>query len=158
MLNLFGKKGKRSKTDYLFVMLAIWTSVQFVMIIVEFIKYENFTVPGGMPFGYFMLLLLYIIKKESDRWLKIHWEKRVGEFYLIGWFVAMMIMFIIEFSTDGEYKVPRKLFETIIAIVVAYIGSMSSIIIHYLVTSKNGSGIIKDYFKYREDTKNANSK
>lgn len=134
-------------------MLSLWTTIHLAMTVAEFAKLDNYMVPDTMPFGYFMLLLLYVIKKGSDLWLNIHWQKRKGEFYLVAWFVVMMMMYIIQFVTDGAYVVPKSMLVTIIGIVIAYTGSMVSTIAHYLVTSDEGNGLVRYYLKNRYNNK-----
>ena len=146
-VRFFSAKMRWSKTDYLFIMLSIWTSVHILMEIVEFAKFEGYATPETMPFGYFMLLFLYVIKKASDLWLNIQWKKRKGELYLISWFIVMMVMYIIQFATNGEYVVPRSLLVTIIGIVIAYACSMISTVAHFLVTTPEGNSLLKCYIK-----------
>ncbi|MCH7491962.1 hypothetical protein IID19_00010 [Patescibacteria group bacterium] len=103
-----------------------------------------------MPIVYFFLLILYIVKKESDRWLDIKWKKRKGEIYLVLWFVVTGVMFIIEWFTSGYYLVPGRLIETLIWIIVAYAGAMVSIIVHHLINSETVISLLKLYLKERQ--------
>jgi len=148
----------RSKTDWLFKLLAGWTIIQLAMCVAEFLKLDSFSVPGSMPFGYFLLLILYIVKKESDRWLDVRWKKRKGEFYLVAWFIVAGVMFIIEFFTLDKYIVPKRLIETLIWIVVVYFGAMISIIIHHLINSETVVSIVKLYLTNKQKIEAAQKK
>lgn len=146
------------KTHWLFKLLAGWTIIQLAMCVAEFLKLDTFSVPEGMPFCYFLLLILYIVKKESDRWLDIRWKKRKGEFYLVAWFIVSGIMFIIDFLTLGKYAVPNRLIETLIWIIVAYSGAMISIIMHHLINSETVVSIVKLYLVNKQKIEAASKK
>ncbi len=147
-----------SKTNWLFKLLAGWAIVQLAMCVAEFLKLDSFSVPGSMPFGYLLLLILYIVKKESDRWLDVRWKKRKGEFYLVTWFIIAGVMFSIEFYTLGKYTVPGRLIETPIWIVVAYSGAMISIIMHHLINSETVVSIVKLYLTNKQKIEAAKKK
>ncbi|MFC1687328.1 hypothetical protein ACFL0L_02020 [Patescibacteria group bacterium] len=91
---------------------------------------DTFTVPGEMPIAYFLLIIIYVLRKEVDRWLKKEWKKRKGEFFLIGWWCGLLIMFIIEFKTHGNYTVPKRMIETCIWILIPFAVTASSKIVH----------------------------
>lgn len=120
------------------------------MSVAEFIHLDSYVIPYRMPIVYFFLLILYIVKKESDRWLDIKWKKRKGEIYLVLWFVVTGVMFIIEWFTSGYYLVPGRLIETLIWIIVAYAGAMVSIIVHHLINSETVISLLKLYLKERQ--------
>ena len=122
------------------------------MCVAEFIHLDSHVVPWRMPIVYFLLLTLYIVRKESDRWLDIKWKKRKGEIYLVLWFVVTGVMFVIEWSTSGYYLVPGRLIETLIWIIVAYAGAMISIITHHLINSETVISLLKLYLEERRDS------
>ena len=124
-----------SHVDYLFWFLTLWTVVQFTMCVVEFIHLDTFSVPGEMPAAYFLLIIIYVLRKEVDRWLRKHWKKRKGEFFLIGWWCGLLIMFIIEFKTHGHYAVPKRMIETCIWILIPFAATAVSKIVHARVKS-----------------------
>jgi len=122
-----------TKVDYLFWFLASWTIIQFAMCVGEFIHFDTFTVPTEMPFAYFLLILIYVLRKEVDRWLRKAWKKRKGELFLVGWWFALLIMFIIEFKTLGKYSVPNRMINTCFWILIPYgVTTVSKIINGYL--------------------------
>ena len=88
MVKTIYQKNGGIKINYLFWFLAAWSTVQFSMCLIEFIQLDAFQVPAYMPFAYFLLILIYVLKKEVHRWLKRSWKKQKGEFFLIGWWLA----------------------------------------------------------------------
>jgi len=101
----------------------------------EFIHLDNFIVPSTMPVGYFLLVLIYVLKKNVDRWFKINWKKRKGELYLVAWWLAMLMMYVVEFATHGQYRVPQKMIETCILILLPFGSNAISKIMHKRYTS-----------------------
>jgi hypothetical protein len=73
-----------------------------------------------MPIAYFLLVLIYVLRKNVDRWFEKNWKKRKGELYLVGWWLAMLVMYVIEFKTNGQYHVPPKMIETCILVLLPY--------------------------------------
>lgn len=124
------------KLSYLFWFLVAWTLTQFAMCVVEFFKIDQFTVPKNMPFAYFMLILIYVMRKEVSRWLKENMKKRRGEIFLIGWWLSLLVMFVIEFNTHGKYCVPKRMMETCIWILLPYIGTLISRIAYFYVEKR----------------------
>lgn len=111
----------------------------------EFLHIGTFVVPEVAPYGYFCNLTLYIIKKESDRWLNVRWNKRKGEYYMILWFIELFIMLIVEFVTHGEHQVPHTLLDTLVRIIFAYTAAMFSLIFHNLNGSETVISVVKMY-------------
>lgn len=122
---------KLSKADNMFYFLAIWTITQFAMCVVEFVKVNTFRIPEEMPFVYFLLILIYALRKEVDRWLKKTRKARKGELFVLGWWFAMLVMFIIEFRSLGFYTVPDRMIQTCIWVLLPYAATSISKIIHH---------------------------
>src|SRR3989344_401067 len=127
-----------TKVDTLFVFLSVWTIVQFTMCLMEFLHWDNYAVPLEMPLSYFLLVMIYVLRKEVDRWLKKSLRKRKGEYFLLGWWLAMLVMFVIEFMTLGRYSVPSRMVETCIWVLIPYCLSALSKILHTYSSTRNG--------------------
>lgn len=96
----------------------------------EFIHVDKFTVPPTMPVVYILLIFVFVLKKNVDRWFNRNWKKRKGELYLVGWWIAMLMMYIIQFETHDQYRVPPKMIETCILILLPYGVNTISKVLH----------------------------
>ncbi|MFH0804694.1 MAG: hypothetical protein V1916_00695 [Patescibacteria group bacterium] len=109
-----------SKPDCLFWFAALWAVVQISLILLEYAKVK-ISVPYEMPIFYAVLVLLYVLRKQADSWLDTTIKKRKGEYFLIGWWFALLVMFVIQVVTGGRYAVPRRMVETCLLISIPFV-------------------------------------
>ena len=110
-----------SKTTATFWLCALWSIIQLGMCVVEFLKIDAFKVPPSMPFIYAILVFLYFVNKEFDRWLNRSWRKRQDEYFIVIWWCVLLAMTVIEFATQGKLTVPTRMIETCLAITVPFL-------------------------------------
>ncbi len=122
------KRRQWSIDDCIFSFLSIWTVTQLTMVVLEFLSpiighYIQVKVPGYMPFSYFLLLSLYVVRKEVKKRLKRARVKRKGEIYLKLWWVVLFLLYIVEAFSGGYLQVPWKAVETVLLISTVYYSS-----------------------------------
>jgi hypothetical protein len=117
----------RLKSASLLIFCVIWSALQFTMCLTEFLYTDKFTVPAEMPFVYVLLFLLYV---EVEQWLRRQWKHDTGELFLIGWWFAMLVMYVIEFATISKYSVPRRMVETCVLMLVPFVLGIFSKVMH----------------------------
>ncbi|MFA6495630.1 MAG: hypothetical protein WCV50_00735 [Patescibacteria group bacterium] len=113
------------------------------MCLLEFLHFDNFSIPGSMPFAYLLLILIYVLRKEVDRWLRRNTKKRRGELFVIGWWLTLLMMFIVEFSTHSRYCVSKRMMETCILVLLPYIGTIVSKIAFFRLENGNTKAGVK---------------
>jgi len=92
----------------------------------EFFKPGTLKLPMPAPFLYFTILAAWVIKKEINRWLKKKWIKKKGELYVASWLIMTWLMILISTVTKGKYQLPSKLIETVLYVVMVYLGTCFS--------------------------------
>lgn len=85
----------------LFLFLASWTLMILVM------GWLNFFIPAlGLPdiavTSYLVLLGVYIVHKEVNRWTGVKMAARPGELVVYVWWASLMLMVIVSFVTQLE--------------------------------------------------------
>ncbi|MFA5052326.1 MAG: hypothetical protein WC544_04705 [Patescibacteria group bacterium] len=112
-----------SRPDCLFWFAAFWAIIQFGLILAEFLHWNIVSIPFEMPLFYGLIVLLYVLRKNTDAWLEKIRNKRPGEYFLIGWWLGLLAMFVIQILSRGAYIVPKRMLETCLIISVPYIVS-----------------------------------
>lgn len=109
-----------SKPDRLFMFAAFWALVQFCLLVAEHLQWDRIYVPIEMPFFYTTLIMLYVLRKRAEAWLDTARKKRKGEYFLIGWYAALLGMLINQIFSHGQYTVPKRMYETCLLILIPF--------------------------------------
>jgi len=122
------KRRPWSIDDCIFSFLSVWTITQLTMVVLEFLSpiighYIQVKVPGYMPFSYFLLLSLYVVRKEVKKRLRRARVKRRGEIYLKLWWAVLFLLYLVEGMSGGYFQVPWKAVETVFFISTVYYSS-----------------------------------
>jgi ACR3 family arsenite efflux pump ArsB len=88
--------------------------------LLEYVKVK-ISVPSEMPIFYAVLVLLYVLRKRADSWMDTAIKKRGGEYFLVGWWFTLLVMFVIQVVTGGRYAVPRRMVETCLLISIPFV-------------------------------------
>lgn len=120
-------------TECLFWFCVLWMIIMMTMIITQFFKLEVvLPLPFKMPASYLVLLILYAVRKETERWLRRIRRKRRGEIFFWLWWFLLLTMFIISSLSRGKYGVPDKALETCLYVSGVYFGTELSKLLYYL--------------------------
>lgn len=119
------ERGRRwSLDDCLFSFLSVWTITQMGIIVAEFLgpicQCLRVTTPEYMPFAYFSLLALYVIRKEVRKRLREARRRRKGEIYPKIWWVLLFLLFLTQALTNGYLRVSMKAVETVLLVSLTY--------------------------------------
>ena len=114
------------RKDWLCLLTIIVTVLQLFYFTLEFFKPGVLKLPTSAPFLYFTILSTWVIKKEINRWLKKKWIKKKGELYVACWLIMTWLMILISTITKGKYELPSKLIETVLYVVMIYLGTCFS--------------------------------
>lgn len=90
---------------------------------------ENiYPVPMALILLYFGTLLVYVPVKETLRWKQSKQRyvgKRLGENFILLWVISLLAMGVMQFFTEGYFRIPEGMWET--AVGALAIGGLSSI-------------------------------
>lgn len=92
--------------DSLFLFLASWTAMVLVIGWIDFIV-PALELPDVAVTSYLILLGVYIIHKEVNRWTGIRMRPKPGESIVYVWWSSLLIMVVISFLTD--LRVPEAI-------------------------------------------------
>jgi len=72
---------------------------------------KDFRTPEAIIIFYlYYLLPAYILLKERDRWiLKIKWERRKGEFFVLAWGTAYLVIYMTDYITHSLIATPPRM-------------------------------------------------
>lgn len=87
-----------SVRDYLFAFLVLWTGVILVMGWLDFLI-SKLLLPDLAVTSYLILLGVYILHKEVNRWTGVKMSIKPGEMVVYIWWTSLLIMIIISFFT-----------------------------------------------------------
>lgn len=80
-----------SVKDLLFHFLLLWTAILLVLSWLDFIL-PGFALPETMVTSYLILLGVYIIHKETSRWIGTKLNIRPGELMVYIWWISLLVM------------------------------------------------------------------
>ncbi len=92
--------------DSLFLFLASWTAMVLIMGWADFLV-PSLNIPDVAITSYLILLGVYILHKEFNRWTGVKMATRPGEVIVYVWWTSLMIMVLISFLT--KLQVPEVL-------------------------------------------------
>lgn len=107
-------------------MIIVITFLQMAYFIIEFFKPGVLKLPTSAPFLYFVILAAWVTRKEIERWLRKRWMKKKGELYVYVWLIMIWLVILISTVTKGKYQLPSKLIETVLYVVMVYLGTCFS--------------------------------
>lgn len=96
-----------SVKDLLFYFLLVWTVILFVLSWLDFFV-PRLEVSDALVTSYLMLLSVYIIHKETSRWIGVKLNVRPGELFVYVWWVSLLAMFLIGFFVHLEVSSPIR--------------------------------------------------
>lgn len=88
-----------SVKDLLFHFLLVWTAILLAISWIDFIIPE-FELPETMITSYLILLGVYVIHKETSRWIGTKLNIRPGELMVYIWWISLLIMSLIGSFAD----------------------------------------------------------
>ncbi len=92
--------------DSLFLFLASWTAMVLVISWIDFFV-PTLELPDVAVTSYLILLGVYIIHKEVNRWTGVKMRPKPGESIVYIWWSSLLIMVVISFWTD--LRVPEAI-------------------------------------------------
>ncbi len=95
----------------------IWCLICYAAIIYDFI-YDHAlgdVLPSVLVI-YVALLTIYAGVKEFERWFERHDGRHPGEWFVIGWTVIVMGLFLAKVFTHKNYPIPGEVLSTYIAV------------------------------------------
>ena len=112
--------------DWLYLLTIGITLVQMAYFVSEFFKPGLLRLPAPAPFLYFVILAVWVTRKEVERWLRTKWIGKRGELYVLVWLIMTWSMIFVSTTTNGKYQIPPKLIETLLYVIMVYIGTCFS--------------------------------
>lgn len=88
-----------SVKDLLFHFLLLWTAILLVLSWLDFFL-PSFALPETMVTSYLILLGVYIIHKETSRWIGTKLNIRPGELMVYIWWISLLVMSLIGSFAD----------------------------------------------------------
>lgn len=87
-----------SVRDYLFAFLVLWTGVILIMGWLDFFI-GKLLLPDLAVTSYLILLGVYILHKEVNRWTGVKMNMKPGEMVVYVWWTSLLIMIVVGFFT-----------------------------------------------------------
>jgi hypothetical protein len=112
--------------DWLYAVCIVWTLSQMAFGLTQFLKIDRFQVPPSMPFAYLVFLVAYGVRKEVDRWVKVSYKKRRGEYFFWLWALYLFVLYVVEWYTREKYVVPSRSIEALVYAGIVYVGTGTS--------------------------------
>ena len=96
-----------SVRDSLFLFLASWTAMVLVMSWIDFLV-PTLVLPDVAVTSYLILLGVYIVHKEVNRWTGVKMSAKPGELIVYIWWGSLMIMVLVSFLSRLPVPEPLK--------------------------------------------------
>lgn len=96
-----------SVKDLLFYFLLVWTVVLLVLSWLDF-SIPRLEISEALVTSYLILLGVYIIHKETSRWIGVKLNVKPGELFVYVWWVSLLAMFLIGFFARLEISPPIR--------------------------------------------------
>ncbi len=111
---------------FFWLLLTLWTIASLGIVILQFLNFNDYITPKEVPWLYGVLAFVYTLLKHFKRSRGNKSQKRKGEYYIYLWWTMALIMLVIEFISQGKYKVPERMTEICYAIIIPFIVSLVS--------------------------------
>lgn len=99
------------------IMSNFWTTVFLVFLVVNFFMGGKYSfLEGPLSILYLSVLTLYAGTKEFDRWYEIHEGRHPGEWFIAGWTLLVLCLFVFSILNRGEYRVSSETIADYIAV------------------------------------------
>ncbi len=95
----------------------IWCLISYVAIVYDF--YTNHGLGDVLPsilVVYVALLTIFAGVKEFERWFETHNSRHPGEWFVIGWTIIVIGLFVAKIALHSNYTIPGEVLSTYIAV------------------------------------------
>src|SRR3989344_5028999 len=120
----------------LFWFCLLWNIVYLIASILTFFN-SNLYVPRAMTIIYLSLVGSYTLHKEINQWNgKLLASSKPGQIIFIGWLSVALMMLVVEFWTEGQFKLTVEMTEFCLGLIAIFVGNEVS----KSIRSRNGNG------------------